>query len=279
MPYLGGVAVFLAVACRRRVRTSVALLVPLALALALGVADDVGDLPPRLRLAGEVAVGVAAAAVVRGRGPIAAVVTVAFVAGAASTRSTCSTASTGLPPRWQPPAPPASPSCSAARGGWSRSRSPARLAGFLVWNRPPARIYLGDAGQLPDRHRTRVAAVGRVRRAGDAVSTGRCAAVRRGAGRRHGGRDRAPRRGPAGRCSTATAATCTTSSSTGGGIPRTSTILCIAAQVLLTVIGLGLTALPAGLAIGLGAVVVIGVGGAALRVFTAPGRVVLRRVA
>ena len=56
-----------------------------------------------------------------------------------------------------------------------------------------------------------------------------------------------------------------------GRDPAHVTILCIAAQVLLTVIGLGLTALPAGLAIGLGAVVVIGVGGAALRVFTAPG--------
>ena len=63
MPYLGGVAVFVALGCVVATeRPSV--LLPLGLALVVGVADDVVDLAGRcVRLLGELIVGVC-----RGRG-------------------------------------------------------------------------------------------------------------------------------------------------------------------------------------------------------------------
>ena len=169
VPYLGGVAVFLAVGAVVAFERPSAL-VPLALALALGVADDVGDLPPKLRLAGEVAVGAAAAAVVRGRGPIAGASSRLRSCWCSSTRSTCSTASTGLPPEWQRPAPPASRSCSAARGGGRRRarRRPRRVPRV----EPAAGAHLSRRRrELHGRHRACVAAAA-AWASGVAVSTG-----------------------------------------------------------------------------------------------------------
>ena len=78
VPYLGGVAVFVALGGVVAVER-VSLLIPLALALAVGVADDVFDLSVRFRLPAEIVVGVCAAAVVPVRGALGALVTVVFV--------------------------------------------------------------------------------------------------------------------------------------------------------------------------------------------------------
>src|SRR6478609_3702775 len=60
VPYLGGVAVLVALA-GPVLGARPSLLVPLALACALGLADDATDLPPALRLAAETGIGVSAA--------------------------------------------------------------------------------------------------------------------------------------------------------------------------------------------------------------------------
>ncbi|MFM7270474.1 MAG: glycosyltransferase family 4 protein [Actinomycetes bacterium] len=144
--YLGGVAVLagLLAGLLGRVGTG-PLLVPLVLATLLGLADDLLDLDARLRLACEVAIGVVAAFLVpAGPGVLGHVVTAAAVvgllnavnlldgldglAGGVGAVAALGFALVGPGPR---------PLALALAGA---------LAGFLVFNRPPARIYLGDAG-------------------------------------------------------------------------------------------------------------------------------------
>lgn len=146
VPYLGGVAVILGTLVGVLAgRPSVA--IPLAAALLLGVADDRFDLPPWLRLAGEVGIGltVVATCPVRFTGGVAVpalvlvtvllvngvnlldgldllaggVVAAAAVAGALMVHGSVRQLATALA---------------------------AALAAFLIFNRPPARIYLGDGG-------------------------------------------------------------------------------------------------------------------------------------
>ena len=144
VPYAGGIAVLLAIAVPVAVDRP-SLLVPLGLACALGLADDVLDLPVKIRLPAEALLGglvawmvaphdvwhLAAALVVElvlvnavnlldGLDGLAAIVTLAGAAGFSVVL-----------------AGPVSTLALALVGA---------LAGFLVWNRPPARVYLGDAG-------------------------------------------------------------------------------------------------------------------------------------
>jgi len=146
VPYLGGVAVFAGVAVGAAVGRPVVLL-PLGTALVLGVADDRTGLSPWLRLAGQIAVGVAVAATVATRlphvvGPLLVVaVTVLLVNGVnfldgldALAGGVAAVAAAGF--------------AVLLRGG-GRDIGVAlgcALVGFLVYNRPPARIYLGDGG-------------------------------------------------------------------------------------------------------------------------------------
>src|SRR5436305_8753932 len=60
VPYIGGVAVLVALV-GPAVGARASLLIPLALACALGLADDATDLPPAARLTAEVGLGVTAA--------------------------------------------------------------------------------------------------------------------------------------------------------------------------------------------------------------------------
>ncbi len=144
VPYAGGIAVLFAIAGPVAVDRP-SLLVPLGLACALGLADDVRDLPVRIRLPAEAVLGIlvawmaaphdfwhlAVALVVvvvlvnavnllDGLDGLAAIVTMAGAVGfsvvLSGAVSTLAFALVGT------------------------------LAGFLVWNRPPARVYLGDAG-------------------------------------------------------------------------------------------------------------------------------------
>ena len=144
VPYLGGLAVLVALVGPLALGRPT-LLIPLALATLLGLADDVSTLTPRLRLACEMVVGVSAVLVLPTRGPVGAVVTVVAVLalvnavnlldgldGLASGVGAMSAIGFGL-----------------ALHGDVRVLGlglAGGLLGFLVWNRPPAGIYLGDAG-------------------------------------------------------------------------------------------------------------------------------------
>ncbi len=143
VPYLGGVAVFVAMAGPIAVVRPM-LLVPLACLLALGLADDLGDLAPRLRLVCEVAIGAVGGAIVPVPGPFGAVVTAAFVVGLVNAVNLLDGLD-GL----------AGGVVCASAIGFALIGGAARvpgialagaLGGFLWYNRPPARIYLGDSG-------------------------------------------------------------------------------------------------------------------------------------
>jgi len=146
VPYLGGIAVLFGLTIPITIARPAALL-PAALALGLGLADDVRDLPPIGRLAAEVVIGVVTASLFPTTLPeplgfIA--VTIAVVAlinavnlidgldGLAS--SVVFLAAVGFAIVLDGP----DRVVAAALAG--------ALAGFLVFNRPPARVYLGDAG-------------------------------------------------------------------------------------------------------------------------------------
>lgn len=144
VPYLGGVAVLVAVAGPILAREAV-LVVPLALATLLGLADDIWDLPPTVRIPAELLIGVSAAAVVDVRGPAGALLTVAVVVlllnavnlldgldGLASTVALAGAVGFAV--------------VLEGDGRVAALALAGALAGFLLWNRPPASVYLGDAG-------------------------------------------------------------------------------------------------------------------------------------
>jgi UDP-GlcNAc:undecaprenyl-phosphate GlcNAc-1-phosphate transferase len=146
VPLLGGVAVFLGcLAGAAAGRPTV--VYPLAGALALGAADDRGDLSPALRLVGECAVGVGLAAVVPVRvpapagdllvvlGTVTLINGVNFVDGLDGLASAVVAICAG--------------GIAWILGGAGRYLGlalGAALVGFLLYNRPRARVYLGDGG-------------------------------------------------------------------------------------------------------------------------------------
>ena len=146
VPYLGGVAVLagLLVAVLSERPT---LAVPLVAATALGVTDDRFDVPPLIRVVGEVAVGVAVVVTcpVHLPGAVAAVgiiaVTLLLVNGVnlmdgldMLAGGTVAVAGVGFAV------------VLAATGRHLGVALAAALVAFLLFNRPPARIYLGDGG-------------------------------------------------------------------------------------------------------------------------------------
>jgi UDP-GlcNAc:undecaprenyl-phosphate/decaprenyl-phosphate GlcNAc-1-phosphate transferase len=146
VPYLGGLAVFCGVAVGAGAgRPSV--LVPLGLATALGVADDRAGLPPALRLAGQLAIGglVAATVPVHLPGAVGAVlvvtVTVVVVNGV-NFIDGLDLLAAGL-------GAVAAVGFALVLHGAGRQlavAAAAALVGFAWYNRPPARVYLGDGG-------------------------------------------------------------------------------------------------------------------------------------
>ena len=143
VPYLGGAAVAPALAAGPVAAGRPELLAPMALALALGAVDDHRGLAPTTRLGAEVVVGIAAALVVPGpvaaRAATAALVVILLNAWNLLDGLDGLAAGVAL----------ASGGAAATLGG---DAAPVALAvtgataGFLVFNRPPARIYLGDGG-------------------------------------------------------------------------------------------------------------------------------------
>jgi UDP-GlcNAc:undecaprenyl-phosphate/decaprenyl-phosphate GlcNAc-1-phosphate transferase len=144
VPYLGGIGVLAGLAVSAG-ETDIALLGPPLAALALGVIDDALDLPPKLRLAAEALIGVGVALAVPHHGVLpflAAVVATVVLINAVNLIDGLDGLSSGI-------------GLAGAvgfcwiLGGDGRALALAlagALTGFLVWNRPPARIYLGDGG-------------------------------------------------------------------------------------------------------------------------------------
>jgi UDP-GlcNAc:undecaprenyl-phosphate GlcNAc-1-phosphate transferase len=146
VPYLGGVAVFCGVVVGALASRPI-VLVPITMALALGVADDKFSLPARYRLAGQVGIGLLVAFVVPlhlpgGIGvPLLVVASVVLINGF-NMLDGLDMLAAGVG--------------AVAAGGFaalllnSGRLLAVVLAGsllaFLWYNRPPARIYLGDGG-------------------------------------------------------------------------------------------------------------------------------------
>jgi UDP-GlcNAc:undecaprenyl-phosphate GlcNAc-1-phosphate transferase len=146
VPYLGGAAVLAGLAVVLAF-VHPALLLPLGLAALLGLVDDARGLPAMARLLGEIVVGGVAAAVVPVRfgaplGPIAVVVVVVVLVNAINMLDGLDGLATGV-------ALIGAAGFAGLLRGDPRSAALAiagALGGFLWFNRPPARIYLGDAG-------------------------------------------------------------------------------------------------------------------------------------
>jgi UDP-GlcNAc:undecaprenyl-phosphate GlcNAc-1-phosphate transferase len=144
VPYGGGIAVLVAIVIPVA-RDRATLLIPLVLACLLGLADDTRDLPVTIRLASEVVIGVVTAWV-------AAPHAVGYLAGGVILEVVLLNAANlldGLDGLLASVA-----AVSAFGFGVVLAGAPATLAiavagallGFGFWNRPPARIFLGDAG-------------------------------------------------------------------------------------------------------------------------------------
>jgi UDP-GlcNAc:undecaprenyl-phosphate/decaprenyl-phosphate GlcNAc-1-phosphate transferase len=141
--YLGGVAVFVALAATLA-PTHPGWILPLGLAAALGLADDVRSISPRLRLVMQVSIGCVAGVIEPAPGRFGWIATAGFVVvlvnavnlldgmdGLAASVVTVS--ALGFALVGGDVALPALAVCGA-------------LVGFLVYNRPAASIYLGDSG-------------------------------------------------------------------------------------------------------------------------------------
>lgn len=141
--YLGGVAVFLAALIGPLLAERAWVLIPAGLALGLGLVDDLRPLPVAPRIAAELVIaGVAAAGT---EGPVLARVATALLVLGLLNAVNLLDGQDGL----------AAGVGAVIALGFAVLGGPARpiglalagaLAGFLVFNRPPARIYLGDAG-------------------------------------------------------------------------------------------------------------------------------------
>jgi UDP-GlcNAc:undecaprenyl-phosphate GlcNAc-1-phosphate transferase len=146
VPYLGGVAVFAGVIVGAAVgRPTV--LVPLAGALCLGVADDRFDLPPLVRLVGQLAIGFAI--VVTGPVHLPGILGAALILAVTVLLINGVNLIDGLDMLASGVTGVAAVGFAVVLHGSGRQLAialAAALMGFLVYNRPPARVYLGDGG-------------------------------------------------------------------------------------------------------------------------------------
>ena len=147
--YLGGVAVFAGVA-GALAATTPRVLIPLALALLLGLFDDRLDISPRIRVLCEAVIALIGGALIPATGGALGVAITALLILGLLNAVNLLDGLDGL----------AAGVCSASAIGFAFLSENPRLAdprllalsllgaliGFLIFNRPPARIYLGDAG-------------------------------------------------------------------------------------------------------------------------------------
>src|SRR2546430_13393400 len=144
VPYLGGFALFAGLAGPVAIERPV-LIVPLALSLGLGLADDLKAPPPAIRLSAEVVIGVIAAWTLPADDLLGALVTVVLVVALINAVNLLD----GLDALASGVGLISALGFALVLAGelWVLALALAGgLAGFLVWNRPPARIYLGDGG-------------------------------------------------------------------------------------------------------------------------------------
>ncbi len=143
VPYLGGVAVFLGLIAGPLEADRLALLIPFTLALALGVVDDARGLAPRARLGAEIVIAAVAGASVPGPALVrlGTAVLVVVLLNAVNLLDGQDGLATG--------ACLVSAAAFAILGGDATMVGLAlagALGAFLVFNAPPARMYLGDGG-------------------------------------------------------------------------------------------------------------------------------------
>ncbi|MGO9581515.1 MAG: glycosyltransferase family 4 protein [Acidimicrobiales bacterium] len=151
VPYLGGVAVMVGMLAAAWTRVfgrevTIAALLPLGLALGIGIADDARDLPVALRVLGELGIGLALAWAVPcrlgGAGWVPTVLLAVLLMNGVNLLDGLDGVAAGV--------------VIASSAGFAVLLTGAgriaaltclgAVAGFLVHNRPPARIYLGDGG-------------------------------------------------------------------------------------------------------------------------------------
>jgi UDP-GlcNAc:undecaprenyl-phosphate GlcNAc-1-phosphate transferase len=143
VPYLGGVAVFFGLLVGPIEADRLVLILPYALALTLGVIDDARSLTPQARLGAEILVGVVAALAVPGPAlvKLGTAVLVVVLLNAVNLLDGQDGLAAG--------ACLVSAAAFAILGGDATTIGLAlagALAAFLVFNAPPARMYLGDGG-------------------------------------------------------------------------------------------------------------------------------------
>jgi UDP-GlcNAc:undecaprenyl-phosphate GlcNAc-1-phosphate transferase len=145
VPYLGGIAVFCGVLAATIGSAHPAVLLPLSLALILGLLDDVASLAASPRVVVELGIGATVAWVTGADGLVegagVALVTVALINAVnmvdgidGLALGMCAVTGLGM--------------AFVIPDGWTRLAAAVAgaSAGLLLFNRPPARIYLGDAG-------------------------------------------------------------------------------------------------------------------------------------
>jgi UDP-GlcNAc:undecaprenyl-phosphate GlcNAc-1-phosphate transferase len=146
VPYLGGVGVFTGVAVGAAVgRPSV--IIPLAMAVVLGVADDRSDLPPGVRLIGQLAIGAAVAVMVPvhlegALGAAAIIAVTVLVVNGVNLIDGLDLLATGVVTA-------SAVGFAVILHGAGRELAlslSGGLVAFGLFNRPPARVYLGDGG-------------------------------------------------------------------------------------------------------------------------------------
>ena len=146
VPYLGGLAVFVAIV-PGAVAGKGAILAPLAAATALGVLDDRYSLAPGIRLVGQCAVGIGIAAVLPTRvegapGWLLVVVATVILMNGVNLLDGLDALAAGV-------VAVAAGAFAVLLHGDGRDLAVSlafALVAFLAYNRPPARIYLGDGG-------------------------------------------------------------------------------------------------------------------------------------
>lgn len=144
VPYLGGLGVLAGLGPVLAIARP-AFLVPVAVAVLLGLADDVREVPAPIRLVCEILIGVLAAALLDVPSVATGFLIVAFVVVLINAVNMLD----GLDALAGSVTLVAAVGFSTVLAGPNRAvalGAAAALAGFLVWNRPPARVYLGDSG-------------------------------------------------------------------------------------------------------------------------------------
>ncbi|MEY2449916.1 MAG: UDP-GlcNAc:undecaprenyl-phosphate/decaprenyl-phosphate GlcNAc-phosphate transferase [Acidimicrobiaceae bacterium] len=146
VPYLGGLGVAAALAWGVAA-TRPSLLIPLGAALALGVVDDATGLTPVLRMVGELAIGTAVGVCLpAGDHRALAVVFAALVTVVLCNAVNMIDGLDGLAGGTAAVAAIGFYVVLSGDGATIAIALTAGLAAFLAFNRPPARVYLGDGG-------------------------------------------------------------------------------------------------------------------------------------